>query len=179
METLTIQYDGKVYRAFDTKRKQLYLGSSNSLEGLFQKSSPANKSTPTSTPTNHPVIELSVCGNRITAICEGQGVTVDEDYSSNRYHNIKHALELIERQRSYPKVGDPYYYVYFGEDSKTVGRFEVRDDRLRKAQVDYYNRYHKLPLNVYSSQNQAVVAMERISACFKDLCGGWEFNELG
>lgn len=73
-----------------------------------------------------------------------------------------------------PKVGDTYWYVYFGEDSGTVGRFEVRDDRLRKAQVDYYNRYHKLPLNVYSSPNQAAVAMERISACFKDLCRGWE-----
>lgn len=73
-----------------------------------------------------------------------------------------------------PKVGDTYWYVYFGEDFRTGGHAEVRDARLRQAQVDYYNRYHKLPPNVYPSQSQAACVMQRVSAMFKDLLGKWE-----
>lgn len=176
METLTIQYDGEVYRAFETKRKQLYLGSSNSLGGLFklimdhfQKSSLTNKSTP----TNRPVIKLSVCGNRVTATCEGQGVTVDEDYSSNRYHNIKHALELIERQCFYPKVGDPYYYVYFGESFRTGGDGEVRESVFRQGQIDFIYNCQQLPPNVYHTQEQAANVLHHVANLFEDLRGKW------
>lgn len=91
-------------------------------------------------------------------------------------HSLDELKTMLSDQFSNPgpKVGDPYWYVYFGEDSGTVGHFEVRNDSLRKAQVDYYNRYHKLPLNVYFSQNQAVYVMQRVSAIFKDLLGKWE-----
>lgn len=77
-----------------------------------------------------------------------------------------------------PKVGDPYWYVYFGEDFRTGGCAEVRNARLRQTQIDYYDRYHQLPTNVYISQSQAANAMQRLTALFKDLRGKWELNGL-
>lgn len=90
-------------------------------------------------------------------------------------HSLDEVKTMLSDQFSNPgpKVGDTYWYVYFGEDFRTVGRFEVRDDRLRKAQVDYYNRYHKLPLNVYQSPSQAANVMQRLTGLFKDLRGKW------
>lgn len=93
-------------------------------------------------------------------------------------HSLDEVKTMLSEQFSSPKVGDPYYYVDFGEDFRNGQYAEVRSTVIRQPQVDYYNNYHKLPPNVYLTQSQAANAMQRLTGLFKDLRGRWELNGL-
>ena len=115
---------------------------------------------------------------------DGDKYRLFESTLHNKLLGTTHSFESVKKmladqfEKCDPKVGDPYWYVEFGEDFRTGGVAEVRNATLRQVQVDYYIRYHCLPPNVYISQSQAANVMQRLTGMFKDLRGKWEFNAL-
>lgn len=205
MKTIMIEFDGNLYRAYEFKLIHNYLGASDSIENLLKITfnSPETDmeskvetdkiiseltevftdlrdyfASETINPQNEadqPIIEVTIRGNQVTATCNGQGVTVGEDYSTNQYLNTIYALKLLKQ---YPKIGDVYYYIDFNANLTKGKIAEIRKANLNQSHIDYYKKHGKLPINVYQSMSQASDAMHKLTEVFTDLRGKWDFDEL-
>lgn len=134
-----------------------------------------SKTTNSQDEADQPIIEVTIRGNQVTATCNGQGVTVGEDHSTNQYLNTIYALKLLKQ---YPKIGDVYYYIDFNANLTKGKIAEIRKANLNQSHIDYYKKHGKLPINVYQSMSQASDAMHKLTEVFTDLRGKWDFDEL-
>ena len=65
------------------------------------------------------------------------------------------------------KVGMLYYYLDIS-DLRNGGIIEIRNKELNQEQVDYINRYKKLPLNVFLSWEAVQIALWKVTNLFKE-----------